>query len=109
MAAYHTQTDLFLLLLPTSSDNRGHQSAKLFEYIASDRPILGVVPPGGSAEMLINAAGVGLTVSDDVEEVMQALEHFYGQWQLNNLGTSRISPSSRVFTPESSPAPRKRV
>lgn len=81
LEAYRGAADLLLLILATSRDNAGTYSGKIFEYIASNRPILGVVPPGGVAEGLIRETRTGVTVNGDFTAIAGAIETLYVQWK----------------------------
>lgn len=78
---FRAQTSVFLLILATSSDNIGNHSGKLFEYLASNRPILGIVPPGGVAEQLVKKTRTGITVGGDVYAIADAIETLYRRWK----------------------------
>ena len=78
---YRAQSDVFLLILATTNDNLGNHSGKLFEYIAANRPILGIVTPGGVAQQLIEATCTGVAVAGDVEQIAAAIERLYQQWR----------------------------
>jgi glycosyltransferase involved in cell wall biosynthesis len=75
------KTSVFLLILATAPDNIGNYSGKLFEYLASNRPILGIVPPGGVAELLIRKTRTGIAVGGDVSAIADAIEALYHQWK----------------------------
>lgn len=78
---FRAQTCVFLLILATLPDNFGKHSGKLFEYLASNRPILGIVPPGGVAEQLIQETRTGITVGGDVGAIADAIEFLYRRWK----------------------------
>ncbi len=78
---FRQQSNAFLLILATSPENIGNHSGKLFEYIASNRPILGIVPPGGAAQQLIAETNTGIAISDEIDMITQAIEKLYDQWQ----------------------------
>ena len=49
-------------------------SGKVFEYLASCRPMLAAVPPDGAAADLIRATGAGVVAApDDVDALREAL------------------------------------
>src|SRR4030095_6752096 len=53
-------SEALLLLIPESGGRgRAVLSAKVFEYLAAEQPILAVVPPDGAAGDLIRETGVG--------------------------------------------------
>jgi glycosyltransferase involved in cell wall biosynthesis len=73
--AFQRDSDALLLLLP-DVPGRGAAvpSAKVFEYLAAERPILAAVPPDGAAAELIREAGAGVVVPpDDVDAIREAL------------------------------------
>jgi glycosyltransferase involved in cell wall biosynthesis len=74
--------DAVLLLIPFA-DGRGDSvlSGKVFEYIASRRPILASVPPKGVAANLLRGVEAGeLAGPDDSSEISQALERLVDRW-----------------------------
>ena len=81
---FRAQTDALLLLLNTDQSNQGKHSAKLMEYIASNRPILAVVPPGGAAADLVTRTKTGIVTDGDYRHIADALEAMYKRWQQND-------------------------
>ena len=79
MDAYH-ETDVLLLLLDPTPENLGRYSGKLFEYIAANRPILGIGPRFGVAEQLLDETATGFMVGDDVREISFGILRQYTQW-----------------------------
>lgn len=79
LQAYRQSTSALLLLLNTSPQASGDVSGKIFEYIASNRPILGIVPPGGTAEQLIEQTRTGISVTSNPQEIASALLSLYTQ------------------------------
>ena len=72
---------LLLLLLPDSEVRaKGLLTGKLFEYLASGRPILCIGPEDGDAARIISEANAGTTVSFEHKERMkEAIKAFYQQ------------------------------
>lgn len=74
---------------------------KLFSYLGSRRPILGVVPPGSEMEDLIRRAGDGRLVPEwDVDGIrlrLEALlkEHRAGRLQAPMVPEKRVAPFTR--------------
>jgi glycosyltransferase involved in cell wall biosynthesis len=58
------QSHLLLLSIPKVKDNEGVLTGKLFEYLASRKPILCIGPPHGDAAKIINDCNAGITVED---------------------------------------------
>jgi glycosyltransferase involved in cell wall biosynthesis len=73
--ALQKDSEALLLLIPESGGRgRGVLSAKVFEYLAAERPILAAVPPDGAAADLIRETGAGTVVGpEDVEGLRAAL------------------------------------
>jgi glycosyltransferase involved in cell wall biosynthesis len=87
-----------LLLLIPEAGGRGRSvlSAKLFEYIAAERPILAAVPPDGAAADLIRETGTGVVVApEDVEGLQQALLRLEGDWRAGRLNGTPLSVEAR--------------
>lgn len=63
--------DLLFLTLPTRTDGSrgGRISAKTYEYLATDRPILAAVPPGENWDYLSGKPGVWLLAPDDQQGI----------------------------------------
>src|SRR5207302_7374340 len=61
--AYQRDSEALLMLLPQAGE-RGTPvlPAKIFEYLAAERPILAAVPPAGVAASLIREAAAGVGV-----------------------------------------------
>jgi glycosyltransferase involved in cell wall biosynthesis len=61
------RADLLFLTLPRRTDGSrgGRISAKTYEYLTTDRPILAAVPPGENRDYLTDRAGVWLVEPDD--------------------------------------------
>ncbi|NOX63306.1 MAG: glycosyltransferase family 4 protein [Chloroflexi bacterium] len=74
-------SDLLLLILTPAPQGRGHYSGKLFEYLASNRPILVVARPDNVAVQLIQKARAGTAVSHDPKAIAQAIEQHFRIWQ----------------------------
>lgn len=76
-----------LLLAVTSQRGADNIPGKTFEYIASGRPILATVPPGGCASDVIARTRTGIVVDvDDVPAIKAAVVKMYRQWELGELG-----------------------
>ena len=77
-------------------------TAKIFEYLAAERPILFVGPPQSEPARLIRKCGAGLSVTPDAEAIAGALDELYGAWRRGRLmsgcDASRRSAYSRVET-----------
>jgi glycosyltransferase involved in cell wall biosynthesis len=90
-------SEALLLLIPESGGRgRAVLSAKVFEYLAAERPILAAVPPEGAAADLIRETGSGIVVApDDVEGLRDALVRLAGDWRAGKLDGTPLSPATR--------------
>lgn len=80
LSRFRKETSVLVLILAHSPENAGNYSGKLFEYLASNRPILALAPAGGVAAELIKETRTGITARGDVDSVCQAVEKLYRQW-----------------------------
>ena len=79
-----------LIILPNIEESKGIYTGKIFDYILSERPILGVMPSGGVASNLINSTGIGKSIGfDDINEAKEFIESIYDLWKKgDNLNTN---------------------
>ncbi|HYF66859.1 MAG TPA: glycosyl transferase [Ohtaekwangia sp.] len=97
---YNTSS-LLLLILTGYKDAAGYMPGKLFEYIATGLPVLGVGPNEGDAAKLMRQAGVGEMVEGgNSVEIQQKLSFYFDRWcgqgidaknnQLNKIYSRRM-------------------
>lgn len=86
-AAHRSSTLLLLLLMPDSEPRaKGLVTGKLFEYMASGRPILCIGPENGDAARILRETGAGQTVSfGDKEKIKMTLKNLYQKYLDHNL------------------------
>ena len=73
-AAHRSSTLLLLLLMPDSEPRaKGLVTGKLFEYMASGRPILCIGPEDGDAARILKETRAGQTISFGDKEKMKAI------------------------------------
>jgi glycosyltransferase involved in cell wall biosynthesis len=82
-----------VLLLLALRQDAGVPTSKLYEYMASGRPILAFPRDGGSVEARLAETGAGLNC-DTVVEVEAALLDWWGQWKASGAVASRIDPTA---------------
>jgi len=88
VSAVHRSSTLLLLLLMPDSEPRakGLLTGKLFEYLASGRPILCIGPEDGDAAKVLNETGAGTTVSfGDKEKMKDTIKALYNRYLEGNL------------------------
>jgi glycosyltransferase involved in cell wall biosynthesis len=95
--AMQKDSEALLLLIPESGGRgRGVLSAKVFEYLAAERPILAAVPPDGAAAELIRETGTGTVVApDDVEGLRAALVQLDADYRGGRLNGTPLAPELR--------------
>jgi len=92
--ALQRDSDALLLLIP--ENERGVLSAKVFEYLAAERPILAVVPPDGEAAALIRGTGAGTVVApDDVDGMAAVLSELDERRRAGTLRETPLPPEWR--------------
>ena len=88
VAEVHRSSTLLLLLLMPDSEPRakGLLTGKLFEYLASGRPILCIGPEDGDAARIINETHAGTTVSfENKEKMKEVILGYYHRFVTQNL------------------------
>jgi glycosyltransferase involved in cell wall biosynthesis len=89
IARIRDEADVLLLILPPVQENRGNYSGKIYEYIASSKNVLAIVPEGGVAEDLLKATRVGVITHGHKHELKAAILDLYKAWRNDAL---RVSP-----------------
>ena len=77
-----------LLLLITIEGSKGERilTGKLFEYLASRKPIIALVPENGLAANVIKSLNAGTVVSPrDVQRVKKVIASYFDQWMEEKL------------------------
>ena len=75
---YMMESSLLLLIIPDHRSNKSIITGKLFEYLASARPILCIGPKDGDAADIINTSGNGKCAGyNDIDGISHILDHFY--------------------------------
>jgi glycosyltransferase involved in cell wall biosynthesis len=95
--ALQRDSDALLLLIP-EADGRGKGvlSGKVFEYLASCRPVLAAVPPDGAAADLIRETGAGVVAApDDVDALREALAGLDARFRNGGLADVDLSAEWR--------------
>jgi glycosyltransferase involved in cell wall biosynthesis len=82
------RSTVLLLVQNPSLEARGNYSAKLFEYLAANRPILAVTSPETVAAELIREACAGTVVNHDPEEIKSVLLDCYRAWEAGEMNHS---------------------
>jgi len=87
-AEYQKKSDVLFLIQP---DFPLQIPRKLYEYIAFQKPVLGITNSNGATAGLIRENILGIVVNDCPEEIGLALESFYLQWKKGLLTVDKTS------------------
>ena len=78
------QSDITLLLIPDVANNEGILTGKLFEYLASENPIICIGPKHGNAAAIIDKCKSGMTFNnDEVAEITLYLKQLIAKLLAN--------------------------
>lgn len=83
------EADALWLVVGRRAGAEGISTGKLFEYIGSRRPILGLVPVGEARDALTGYGAAYIADPDDVGAVSQQLARLYQAWRGGTLPTPR--------------------
>ena len=91
---------LLILLMPgNSAEVRGMMTSKLFEYLASGRPILCIGPEDGDVARILKETQAGITIGfDDKEKMKEVISDFYHKHlahELTDIVCDKINNYSR--------------
>ncbi len=79
---YLFSSDLLLLIIPDVKNNEGILTGKLFEYLASRKPILFIGPENGDAAKIILETNSGLIFNyKNHKKMSEGIIHYYDQKQ----------------------------
>ena len=85
-------SSLFLLVLTGYKDAEGYMPGKLFEYIATGLPVLGVGPEAGDAAQLLHESAAGEMIDGSrPERIKEALQMAHRNWQSGRVLVHRSS------------------
>lgn len=85
------KSDALLLIIPNVKDNEGILTGKLFEYIGSGKPVIGIGPAKGDAAKIILESKAGNMFDyDDYSNLTDFIEKLYNNWNSNNFSNDII-------------------
>jgi hypothetical protein len=89
-------SELLLLVIEPFAQAKGMITSKLYEYLASERPVLGVGPPSGDANALLARHDAGEVVAwNDARRAREILKTHYDAWA---AGTPRPGATRASLT-----------
>ena len=96
-------SNMLLFIVPFVTNNRLIITGKLFEYIASQTPILSIGPTGGNAAKILSESGRDDMITyDDKEQCKQLIKQYFQEWikieyQLKKHSNQNIEKYSRRY------------
>lgn len=99
------KSHVLLLFVNNTPNAKGVLTGKLFEYLASGRPVLAVGPEDGDSAKIISETDSGIVIDfDDKEKMKSVIMDFYQKYKDNQLVTKQngliMSYSRRNLTKE---------
>lgn len=93
------QSALLLLSINRVEGAGGITTGKVYEYVASGRPVLGIGPPGGNAADVLQRSGAGRVFDfDDADGIAAALEAHYEAWKAGSPKPGATPESAAPFS-----------
>ena len=90
VVAEQQKSDVLLLFVNNTPNAKGILTGKIFEYMASGRPILCIGPEDGDSARIINETQSGVTVDfNDKEKMKSVILDFMTKYNENQLNTKR--------------------
>ncbi|MDD2283794.1 MAG: glycosyltransferase family 4 protein [Paludibacter sp.] len=91
-------SQVLLLLINQTPNAKSILTGKFFEYLASNRPVIGVGPKDGDAARILQETGAGIMIDyEDVDGMKKVLLDYYKQYQQKalTLKTTSVTQFSR--------------
>lgn len=90
------KSHVLLLFVNNTPNAKGVLTGKLFEYLASGRPVLAVGPEDGDSAKIISETDSGIVIDfDDKEKMKSVIMDFYQKYKDNQLVTKRSESVER--------------
>jgi len=92
---WYACSDLLLLICAKDDYQNVTYPGKLFEYLMTEKPILGLMDKNSDTARILEQSGIGLVAdSEDVEETAAKIEHVYKLWVSKML---TMKPNHKVI------------
>lgn len=83
---FQEASQVLLLLVNNAPNAKGILTGKLYEYLASGRPIISIGPEDGDAARILNETHAGVTVNfEDKEKMKESIKGLYQKYLENDL------------------------
>ncbi len=91
-AALHLQqADVLWMISNFDKELKQIKSGKLFEYIATAKPVLGLVHPSEATEVLLKYEAGFSAAPDSVPAISRAIETIFDQWESDTLPIANMT------------------
>lgn len=87
------KADVLWMTIGKQAGSEGISTGKLYEYLGSRKPILGLIPEGVAKKTLVEYEASYIVEPDDVNGVAVAIYNLYRQWE---SGTLPVPPEAFV-------------
>ncbi len=88
------RSQVLLLILNDMPNVNGRLPGKLFEYLASRRPIVVVGPKKSDASKIVHGVNAGYTCDfNDLEKTIRTVKDLYDKFRVNNLSSNQTDIS----------------
>jgi len=88
LIGYQLGADALLVIIGPGPDSEIMLPGKIFEYLATGKPILALVPPGAAADLLTESGTSRIVEPDNVSAIAKTLIQMYNQWRVGELRTN---------------------
>lgn len=78
--AYQKGADVLVLIISPDENAQIMMTQKVFEYLATGKPILGIMPDSPCKSLLLKLKAGKLVPYEDVESIKTAIAEFYASW-----------------------------
>lgn len=99
---YQLKSQVLLLVIKWLEKSKGVLTGKVFEYIATNRPIIAFGPEGADLELVINETQSGVFIHyDDKKKIKETVLDFYQKYKqksLNNKSSNYLKYSRKQLT-----------
>lgn len=82
--------DANILILPDSGNRKGVYSGKIFDYLSSNRPIIGLIDSKDvAADLIKDYNGDYLANPNDIDNILVVLNKLFTDWEMNRIDVFR--------------------